>query len=549
MAIESVSQTAGAHKRRRRGDHMQGSAIDRLPPHSPEAEQGVLGCLLLSPNGAITQAENALGRDAHAFYDLRNQTIFTAIVGMHDRTEAIDIITLQQNLKNRQLLETVGGIAYISELPDTVPSAANLSYYLEIVAEKYVLRKLIHLCTDVVGRVYDFEGELPALVEEVHRDITGIMAPVSRNATEDEWTFDDLMTYDVEHDENAILGWHDGKATRYLCRGYPAWIIGQSGIGKSSLGQQQCLFWSLGRPFCGITPVRPLRVLVVQSENDIGDSAESTQGIINSCQFDKSDYEQLRERFKVIRCRGRTGQDFCRWLEAKVNAWRADLVYIDPLLRFAGIDVSRQDQCTKFLNDCLDPVLARTGVVMIGAHHTGKPKSRKDTQGWTIYDRAYAGIGSSELVNWARAVTIVEAMPDGNFEMLLAKRGGRAWATHPGIDEPVSTLYLQHARDRIFWVQIDPPQEPDRKPRSAAEKGGRPNKIQEIATRNLHSFCANCKAEGETRLDVSRRLEKFLAAERVDASDKTCKRAIEALVANGKLTKTEAGLYVKGPEA
>ena len=79
------------------------------------------------------------------FYDLRHQTIFKTLSEMYDSREAIDLITLQQRLKDNQLLEQVGGIAYLSVLPDTVPSAANLSYYLEIVREKYLLRKMIHV--------------------------------------------------------------------------------------------------------------------------------------------------------------------------------------------------------------------------------------------------------------------------------------------------------------------------------------------------------------------------------------------------------------------
>jgi hypothetical protein len=118
----------------------------------------------------------------------------------------------------------------------------------------------------------------------------------------------------------------------------------------------------------------------------------------------------VNERVKIIRCRGKTGKDFCFWLEQEIFEWRADLVYVDPLLRFAGIDVSRQDQCTKFLNDNLDPMLASTKVVLIGAHHTGKPKTTKETSNWTVYDYAYSGIGSSELVNWARAICILRVL-------------------------------------------------------------------------------------------------------------------------------------------
>jgi len=550
MSSDATSDQPSRRKRR-------ATDIDQLPPHSDEAEQGVLGCILLGQgNGVLTSAEQKLGQSGEAFYVPSNQRIYQTMIGLRDRNAPIDLISLIQSLKDSKTLDEVGGIPYLNSLDDNVPTAAHVGYYASIVVDKFALRKLLRACTEAAVRIYNFEGEATALVTEVQRDLTSLMAPIARGSTEDDWSFKELMGYDVANDPNAVIGWKDGKATRYLCRGYAAWIIGQSGIGKSSLGQQMALFWSLGRPFCGISPVRPLRVLVVQSENDIGDSAESTQGIIESTpDLTPDDHERLQTCFKVKRCRGRTGRDFCLWLEREVNAWQADLVYVDPLLRFAGIDVSRQDQCTKFLNDSLDPILARTGVVMIGAHHTGKPKSKQDTKGQTIYDRAYAGIGSSELVNWARAVTIVEARSDGLFEMLLAKRGGRAWATHPKLDEPTSTLYLKHSQDRIFWEQISPPQEPERKPHGEVLKGGRPNKIQEIASRNLHSFCAACKEPGplqdggETKNEVAKRLEVWLAKESFDASPSTCKRAVEALVANGKLRKTELGNYVKGPQA
>src|SRR3989442_682459 len=137
--------------------------IDRLPPHSPEAEQGVLGCVLLSPNDCMGECIEKFRAGADAFYDLRHQTIFGALTEKYDAREAIDVITLQQRLKNKQLLEEVGGLTYLASLPDTVPSSANLSYYLEIVQEKYLLRKMIHTCTEVVSRVYDYEGQVETL--------------------------------------------------------------------------------------------------------------------------------------------------------------------------------------------------------------------------------------------------------------------------------------------------------------------------------------------------------------------------------------------------
>src|SRR5271165_2501162 len=130
--IDSISEGAGPAPdlRRSRPQKVSGPApnVDRLLPHSPEAEQGVLGCVLLSPNDCMGECIEKLKSGEDVFYDLRHQTIFKALSQMYDNREAIDVITLQQRLKDSQLLEQVGGIAYLSVLPDTVPSAANLSY-------------------------------------------------------------------------------------------------------------------------------------------------------------------------------------------------------------------------------------------------------------------------------------------------------------------------------------------------------------------------------------------------------------------------------------
>ncbi|MGA2174508.1 MAG: replicative DNA helicase [Verrucomicrobiota bacterium] len=172
---ETGGAPADAKKSRRRTSATAGAPkLDRLPPHSIEAEQGVLGCVLLSPNDCMGECIEKLKPGELVFYDLRHQTLFQALTEMYDQKQAIDLITVQQWLKNKQQLEGVGGLAYLSTLPDAVPSAANLQYYLDIVLEKYLLRKMVQTCTDIVGRVFDYEGEVEALMDEVERDILRI---------------------------------------------------------------------------------------------------------------------------------------------------------------------------------------------------------------------------------------------------------------------------------------------------------------------------------------------------------------------------------------
>src|SRR5437899_1609697 len=99
--IDSIAEGAGPapdlkRTRRRRPAPAGAPAVDRLPPHSVEAEQGVLGCVLLSPNECLGECIEKLKTGEEVFYDLRHQTIFKALAEMYDHREAIDLITLQQ---------------------------------------------------------------------------------------------------------------------------------------------------------------------------------------------------------------------------------------------------------------------------------------------------------------------------------------------------------------------------------------------------------------------------------------------------------------------
>jgi replicative DNA helicase len=246
--IDSVTEDTGAPPDLKRAPRRKQSArdparVDRLPPHSVEAEQGVLGCVLLSPNECMGECIEKFKGGEEVFYDLRHQTIFSTLAAMYDHREAIDVITLQQRLKNQQLLEEVGGIAYLSSLPDTVPSSANLQYYLDIVQEKFLLRKMIHTCTEVVGRVYDFEGEVDSLMDEVERDILRISESRVQSQTT---TIKDLVkkaisTIEDFHQRQGVLtgvgtGFADlDKMTSGLHGGEMIVIAARPSMGKTSL--------------------------------------------------------------------------------------------------------------------------------------------------------------------------------------------------------------------------------------------------------------------------------------------------------------------------
>jgi replicative DNA helicase len=274
--IDSITETGGAppdlHRPpRRKAARPTAASVDRLPPHSPEAEQGVLGCVLLSPNECMGSCIEKLKSGPEVFYDLRHQTIFTALAEMYDAQEAIDVITLQQRLKNKQLLEQVGGIAYLSALPDTVPSAANLSYYLDIVQEKHLLRKMIQTCTDVVGRVYEFEGEVDSLMDEVERDILRISESRVQSQTImiKELVKKAINTIEDFHQRQGMLtgvgtGFADlDKMTSGLHAGEMIVIAARPSMGKTSLAMNIAEHVAIHRQEADVAVIGPMLPLVI----------------------------------------------------------------------------------------------------------------------------------------------------------------------------------------------------------------------------------------------------------------------------------------------
>src|SRR3954451_9935691 len=146
--------------------------VHRPPPHSAEAEQGVLGSMLISPRDAI--AESVAKITEEYFYVPAHQIVYTILVELWNAGAAIDLITFTQVLRDRNLLETIGGAAFVTSLFTFVPTAANLGYYLEIVRDKYILREIIAAATESVRRAYEEQDEVNSLLDEVEQKIFAV---------------------------------------------------------------------------------------------------------------------------------------------------------------------------------------------------------------------------------------------------------------------------------------------------------------------------------------------------------------------------------------
>ena len=155
------------------------STLERIPPQNLEAEQAVLGSMLIEREAIIKVADVLHKED---FYREANREVFQAIIDLHDHGEAVDLVTVADELRNRGLLEAIGGVAYLTTLANSVPTAANAEHYARIVEEKALLRQLISVATDIVARGYQGAEEVAALIDDSERRIFEI---AQRRSTEE----------------------------------------------------------------------------------------------------------------------------------------------------------------------------------------------------------------------------------------------------------------------------------------------------------------------------------------------------------------------------
>lgn len=141
---------------------------DRIPPQNIEAEQAVLGAIFLEPTSLTLASELLIPED---FYRVAHQKIFNAMLTLNDKGEPVDLVTVTSELADAKILEEVGGVSYLSDLANSVPTAANIEYYAKIIEEKSILRRLIRTATTIATDGYSREDEVEALLSEAEKNI------------------------------------------------------------------------------------------------------------------------------------------------------------------------------------------------------------------------------------------------------------------------------------------------------------------------------------------------------------------------------------------
>jgi replicative DNA helicase len=173
-------------------------------PHSVEAEQGVIGSMLIAPREAIDQAAETI--DESFFYIRSHQTLFREILGQWRKGGAIDLITFTQRLRDGNLLDSVGGAAFVTSLFSFVPSPTAVGFYLEIVKEKFILREAIAVCTEGVCRSYEDQSDVEGMLSDLESKILGIRRGISKAHSTKDLVMESVERIEACYERKGAIG-------------------------------------------------------------------------------------------------------------------------------------------------------------------------------------------------------------------------------------------------------------------------------------------------------------------------------------------------------
>lgn len=287
---------------------------------------------------------------------------------------------------------------------------------------------------------------------------------------------------------------------RFLCRSGGMLFCGPTGVGKSALSIQCAILWALGKSCFGMDAVTPLKSLIIQAENDDGDMAEMRDGVMAGMKLTTAEIAIVRKNVLVIREDTRTSKRFFDEVVAPLlEKHRPDLLWIDPAFAYIGGDSKDGNDVGAFLRNMLNPLLHKFNCGGIVIHHTNKPPSGKEKSGWQAGDFAYAGSGSVEWANWARAVIVLRSIGSHDiFELHAAKRGGRLdWRDPEG--NKIFMRHLAHSKEPgvICWHIADSGDVPTKSDKSGKRAPSKLDVMPHVPTEgtiekeSLRSKCNN----------------------------------------------------------
>ena len=147
---------------------MDEAVLKRVLPHSMEAEQSVIGSMIMDREAIVVASEAICGED---FYNKSYGVLFDAMVELNDAGQPVDLVTLQNRLKEKDVPPEVSSLEFIRDLITAVPTSANIKYYANIVAEKATLRRLIRLMEEIANNCYAGKDSMEVILEETEKKV------------------------------------------------------------------------------------------------------------------------------------------------------------------------------------------------------------------------------------------------------------------------------------------------------------------------------------------------------------------------------------------
>ena len=151
---------------------MEEALLKRILPHSMEAEQSVIGAMIMDREAIVVASEIVTPED---FYSKQCGTLFEAMVELNDEGKPVDLVTLQDRLKEKDVPPEVNSLEFIRDLITAVPTSANIKYYADIVAEKAVLRRLIKLNEEIANTCYVGRESLESILEDTEKRVFNLI--------------------------------------------------------------------------------------------------------------------------------------------------------------------------------------------------------------------------------------------------------------------------------------------------------------------------------------------------------------------------------------
>jgi hypothetical protein len=224
----------------------------------------------------------------------------------------------------------------------------------------------------------------------------------------------DFLDMDIDQETNLA-------GDRWLTVGSGGFLIAPSGHGKSSLSIAITISFAIGRTIFGIKPARPLRIMLVQSEDDDADTKKFFQ-VVRKMKLTPEERRRLAENTRFEHRNDLSGKQFINALDDWLSEWPANMVIINPLTGFLLADLKDDEKVAIFLRQNLNGVLSRHQCAALLIHHTPKTNFAKlENLQW--YDWMYAMAGCATLTNWARAVLVVAPSKiPGTYRFIAAKR-------------------------------------------------------------------------------------------------------------------------------